>query len=339
MGWPKYFRPAQLERKNMDLYQSTVDYTLTLPVMKSWPELQTLLTKTASMKPRHWELPVKACQAAGGSVEQAIPAVAAIACAQISIILIDDMLDEDPRGEHHREGLAKVANYAAAFQTASLEALFYNSKQTISRFSDLRNLNRMIFMTAFGQHLDIQNPSDEIAYWRIVENKSAPFFGAALYHGAVSGRASNKVIHGLERLGRLYGEMIQIHDDLHDTMAVPANPDWIQKRLPLPILFAKIVEHPDRIKFLELCEDISKPEALSDAQDILVRSGAISYCIDQLLYRHQVAQAVLASIPLVHPKIVMQLLEEVVTPVWRLFQSMGRPPSLFSTGNGLEGMV
>lgn len=202
----------------MDLYQSTIDYFLTLPVIQSWPELPVLFTHKASRRPQYWELPAQACEAVGGLAADAIPAVAAVACAQISIMLIDDMLDEDPRGEYHREGHAKVANYAAGFQAAAFEAFCANEVQAEIRFSGLCSLNRMILMIALGQHLDVQNPVDETAYWHVVENKSAPFFGAALYVGALMGGASNKVADGLDRLGRLYGEMIQIHDDLNDTM-------------------------------------------------------------------------------------------------------------------------
>jgi len=309
----------------MEIYQSAVDYALTLPIIKSWPELQALLHKAASRKPRHWELPLKACQAIGGSADQAIPAITAIACAQISIILIDDLLDEDPRGEYHRQGPAKVANYAAAFQAASLEALSLQRTKCARSLSGVLNLNRAIFLTAFGQHLDIQNSLNEQAYWKIVEAKSAPFFGTAFYHGALSGGAPNRVARQFERLGRLYGEMIQIHDDLNDTMATPAGPDWTQKRLPLPILFAQIVDHPERARFIELFQNAEETEALSEAQDILIRSGAISYCVDQLIRRHQAAQRVLDTTAVAHPEFVRQLLDEIIAPVQNLFYSLGTP--------------
>jgi hypothetical protein len=45
-----------------------------------------------------WLLPLQACEAVGGTPEQAVPAATAVACSQIGIILIDDMLDLDPHG-------------------------------------------------------------------------------------------------------------------------------------------------------------------------------------------------------------------------------------------------
>lgn len=317
----------------MDIYQSTMDYVSSLQVIQSWPELQALFTRAARMKPRYWLLPVQACEAVGGSLAQAVPAVTAIACAQISILLIDDMLDEDPRGEYHHSGHAKVANYAAGLQAVAFEAFSSDAVAFEMRLLGLSSLNQMVLMTALGQHLDVQNPLDEADYWRVAQNKSGPFFGAALYMGSLAGNASQQTANALEQFGRLYGEMIQIHDDLNDTMAKPANPDWLQKRSPLPILFAQIIDHPERTRFLELRENISVPGALSEAQDILIHCGAVSYCIDQLLRRYQLARKMLGAISLADRDTLDHLLEEVISPVYRLFQETGTslPDTLIPT--------
>lgn len=107
----------------MDIYQSTVDYLFTFPVFDSWTEMGSILRRAASGHPCDWQLPVIACQALGEPPEKAIPASAALACTQISIILVDDMLDEDPRGEYHRIGNGSAANFAVAFQAAGADAL------------------------------------------------------------------------------------------------------------------------------------------------------------------------------------------------------------------------
>ena len=119
--------------------------------------------------------------------------------------------------------------------------------------------------------------------------------------------------------------MIQIHDDLTDTMAVPANSDWLQGRSPLPILFAKSVDHPERSRFLELLRKVSDEGALCAAQEILIRCGAVSYCVDQLLRKHQTAQDMLATVSLPRREVLDVLLEEVVAPVWQLFEAVGEP--------------
>jgi len=135
--------------------------------------------------------------------------------------------------------------------------------------------------------------------------------------------ASAHTARELEQLGELYGEMIQIHDDLNDTMAMPANPDWLQGGKPLPILFAQTVDHTDRARFLELYQDISNENALREAQEILIRCGAVSYCVDQLLRRHRAAQDILNKTPLPNKGTVDSLIEAVITPVWKLFETLG----------------
>jgi len=231
----------------MDIYRSTVDYLLTVPVFDTWYEMRTILQRVASGHPRDWQLPILTCQAAGASAEKAIPAAAALACMQISIILVDDMLDDDPRGEYHRTGNGRAANFAIAFQAAAMDALIRSRANSSVKREALNSLNRVMLTTAYGQELDVQNPDDEASYWRVVENKSAPFFGCAVHLGALFGEVPPNTAYELERLGKLYGEIIQVYDDLNDTLAVPAKPDWLQGRNPLPILFALQVDHPDRV--------------------------------------------------------------------------------------------
>lgn len=315
----------------MDIYDSTVDYLLALPIFDSWDEMRTILQRLASARPRDWQLPLITSQALGAPTEKVVPACAALACAEISIILVDDMLDDDPRGEFRHIGSGKAANFALAFQCAGMDALMRSGASSTIRLAALNSLNHMMLMTAYGQELDVQNPADEVAYWRVVENKSAPFFGCALHLGAILAEAGEEVTKNLEGLGRLYGEMIQIHDDLNDTMAVPANSDWLQKRKPLPILFALTVEHPERARFMELYEDISKGNALEEAQEILIRCGAISYCMDQLLRRYQTAQELLNKTPLPNQEVLESLLEAVIRPVWKLFETLGVSPDVLLT--------
>ena len=322
----------------MNVYDQTSNYLSTISVTKSWPEVRFVLAQTTKKEPRDWQLPVLACEAVGGFGEHAIPAAAAIACMQISIILIDDMLDEDPRGEYHRIGVGSAANLAAAFQAAGLEAICMSQSEPYTKIDGICSLNKMMLFTAFGQHMDSQNLQDEDDYWELVRTKSSPFFGAALHVGALFGGADPELAAQIEKFGHLYGEMIQIHDDLNDTMETPANPDWIQDRAPLPILFAQIVDHPDRERFLELRQSIPDPDALTEAQTILIRCGAVSYGIDQILRRYQEACKILESAPLAHPDKLESLLKDIVDPVKNLFLEIGvdhseellQPPVLVS---------
>ncbi len=308
----------------MGIYEQAIHCFSDIPGANAWEEMQALFQRIASARPHHWLLPEQACEAAGGILEQAVPAVTALGCAHISIILVDDMLDSDLRGEYRQIGAPAAANLACAFQSAGLEAIFQGGGEPDSRSLAAASFNRMFLMTALGQSLDVQCPGDEDAYWRMVQAKSAPFFGAALQIGAILGGASREAAAKLEKIGRTYGEMIQIHDDLSDTLTLPAGPDWLQGRSPLPILFARVVDHPERSRFLELFREAGEDEdALCEAQEILIRCGAVSYCADQLLRRDKAARKILRSAELVCPGVIENLLDKVIAPVWKLFDAIG----------------
>ena len=147
----------------MDIYQSIVDYISKVPLTQQWPEIPTLFARAASRKPRHWRLPLLACEAVGGSLEQAVPAVTAIGCLHISILLVDDMLDADMRGEHHRLGQPVTANLAIAFKAAGLAAVAQSEITPLSKLAMMVSLNKMMLTTAVGQYLDVKNTHYEEA--------------------------------------------------------------------------------------------------------------------------------------------------------------------------------
>lgn len=311
----------------MDFFSQAIRDFSILPAMESWVEAQNIFRRSASGKPSHWLLPARVCEAVGGSPEQAIHAVLATGCAHAGILLVDDMLDDDPRGDFHRLGMPASSNLVSAFQSAALFAVSKCGQNRSASFLAMKDFNDMFRWTAWGQFLDSQSPVNEDAYWQIVKTKSSPFFGAAYLAGALAGGGTEDIARQLEKAGCLYGEMVQIHDDVHDSMETPANPDWIQGRSPLPILFASQVKHPKRARFLRLSKHISDPEALEEAQEILIQCGAVSYCVAQLIRIHQDAEELVKNIPLANPAPLISLLDEVIAPVRELLNASDRTVS------------
>ncbi len=309
----------------MDIYTRILGEFSTIPMINAWPEMQDLFQRVASGRPRHWLLPLRACETVGGCAEQSVPALVAVACSHIGIVLVDDMLDADPRGEHLRVGAPAVANMASALQSAALAVIARSEMDSDAKLIALESLNEMFLATAMGQYWDVKSiVMDESSYWRNARAKSSPFFGTTLQMGALMGGASVNVAAQIKELGSLYGEMIQVHDDLNDTMAVPANPDWTEGRSPLPILFARIVDHPARARFEEIYPYAgSSPKILEEAQEILIQCGAVSYCVYQLLSRYETAMGILSSLPIERNQILEKIFGDVVQPVFKLFQEMG----------------
>lgn len=313
----------------MNIYAHIVRDFSKVPQVREWSELRTLFIRVASSKPAHWLLPLRVCEAVGRiSMQEMIPVLVAVGCSHIGIVLVDDMLDTDPRGEYRQAGEAATANMASALQAVALDAISRSAMNPEAKLAALESINKMFLSTTLGQYWDVQSGEiDEEGYWRIARTKSSPFFGEAFHLGALIGGASLKLAAKIKELGYLYGEMIQIHDDLYDTMDLPANPDWSEGRSPLPILYARLADHPKRARFEKLRQKAgTNLKALKEAQEILIQCGAVSYCVDHLLERYQTVRNILASEALARPSELIRLFEDIVAPVWMLFQAAGEAP-------------
>jgi geranylgeranyl pyrophosphate synthase len=264
----------------------------------------------------------RACYATGGTLQQAMPAVVALGSLFLSIILVDDMLDDDPKGQHNRLGYGPASNMASALQAVGFEAIARTHLPLETQAIVFHQLNRMILQTTLGQYLDSQNPCDEESYWRVTRTKSSPFFATSFFVGAIMSGTPEALAQELGEIGSIYGEMIQINDDLNDVLATPANPDWLQGRFPLPILFATLVPHPERERFIRLRSQANEEWALIEAQEILIRCGAISYGIDQLLRRAEEIHRLLAQTPLAKPQVIEEMMNSLLNPVQNLLAQM-----------------
>lgn len=309
----------------MQIFSQLIEEFSNLPNVKGWEEVQSVFQRAALGKPKHWLLPVRACIPVGGDEERALPAVLATACGHISIILVDDMLDADPRGVHVKAGEAGTANMASALQAAAGVAISESDMPSSLKLRAMEAVNAMFLATSLGQYWDVNTViEDEETYWKIARAKSSPFFSTAFEIGALAGGASLEVAAQIKELGVIYGEMIQIHDDLDDTLAVPAKPDWNVGRASLPILFAQVVDHPSRSRFGELRPYASgQASALEEAQQILIECGAVSYCIHQLLERYDQARKITSALPLEKRDVMDAVFEDVTQPVFRLLEEAG----------------
>lgn len=312
----------------MELFSELVKNLSALSYMKEWTVVQAVFARAAAAKPKHWLLPFHTCNAVGGTEEQALSAMLAVACGHIGIILVDDMLDDDPRGVYVQAGMAATANMASALQAAAGMAISNSQMELTSKQRALEVIHEMFLATAFGQYQDVNTRvEDEETYWKIARAKSSPFFASAFELGALAGGASLDLALRIRELGILYGEMIQIHDDLDDTLAVPAKPDWNEGRVSLPILFAQVVSHPSRSRFEELrphvCEQGS---ALEEAQQILIGCGAVSYCFHHLLERYKSATRLISALPREYQHGLEAIFEDVIQPVFQLLDEVETTP-------------
>lgn len=299
--------------------------------ISAWPQMQQLMERVVHREALSvWEYPVASCQAVGGDAEAALPAAASVFCSLISIHLVDDMLDDDPKGDYHRMGAGRAANLALAFQAAGHLVLEDGSVEPRIRAALHEAFARMSIGTAFGQDLDSREVRNEEEYWRTVAAKTPPLFGAAFRMGALLGGAPEVTAGRFELLGSVLGRFVQVSDDLSDALQTPARADWGRRSNNLPILYAMTAEHPMREAFLELSSRSGDPASLAEAQKILLRSGAVSYCAFKMIEFAQEAQEILEHISLQDPEPVERILAAHMQPLHKLLESVGveEPPVL-----------
>ncbi len=304
----------------MNIHESAHSYLLSM--LQSVPFEQTSQTMEYifSNPSSHWLLPLYSYRSFGENGTQIIPVISALIALQTAILLVDDLLDNDGRREALELSVGECANLSTVFHAISIECITKKIYDPERQIQSVNQINKTIVETAYGQYLDNRNPDNEESYWRAARAKSCPFFGLAFYLGAVAAGASVEKAEATIKLGRLYGEMIQIHDDLNDSLSISVGSDWIQRKNTLPILFAHVVNHPEHQKFLALSENITGLDQVREAQEILLHCGAVSYCIDEIVQRHKIGKLAIAGLNLPNSQPLDQVFDEIIEPVWKLLE-------------------
>lgn len=300
--------------------------------LQVWPEVDTILAEHKESVPSAWQLPAYSCYAVGEDETAAAPAVAAMGCLQKSIIFIDDILDDEPDGLYQQMGVGRTANLSMALHAASLLLLDRCNVAVERRDIAKQTLSQLAMQTSVGQEMDVQNIEDESDYWRVVQGKSVPFYAEGFRLGAQLWGTTDEQVDVLGEIGGLFGEIIQIHDDLEDAFAVPAKPDWERQQNNLLILYGISAEYPQRSRFLELAQGASELSNLQEAQQILIQSGAVSYAIYQAVVRENRVHELLQQAQLPRPEPITELFTRHRTPLVHFLQDVGveAPSELFA---------
>lgn len=295
--------------------------------MADWEPFQLFVLRIINEKPKHILLPHVITDCYDADRGRVVTVSASLFAAYAAIIALDDVLDGDRR--YTTAGLtpAGLANLSAGLNALACQVLAELEGDAALRVRGQAVLADLIFNVAFGQALDTQNIASEEAYWRVAKLKSGGFFSGAFALGGLAADVGPEDWETLQALGETYGILIQIHDDLRDAFAAPANPDWLNGRFTLPILFAHLVDHPDRARFDQIRSDVSDPAALEEAQEILIRSGALSYGFYMIEEYYQTALDQLERLSTPNTAGLVKLFDELVEPVEQLVSMLIPAPA------------
>lgn len=200
-------------------------------------------------------LTLLAAQAAGGSVQAALPSAAAVELLHNFTLIHDDIQDRAemrrgrpsvwrefgvPQAINAGDLLFSLANQALLGQRRSLPAA--------AALDALELFHRACTELTQGQYLDLAHQEittigfDE--YWPMINGKTAALLGLSLQLGALAGGATPAQAEAFEQFGRLLGMAYQAQDDLLDVWGnvdktgKPARSDLFQGKKSLPVVFA-----------------------------------------------------------------------------------------------------
>ncbi|MEM8997064.1 MAG: polyprenyl synthetase family protein [Acidobacteriota bacterium] len=303
--------------------------------VEGWPDVVWLVDRETGDGRPAWQLALDGCRACGVDEKRAWPAAAVIFSLLYSIHLVDDLLDEDPDGLQHRIGAGGCANAALGLQSVATSMIRDLGLSPTSEAEAHRRLGEICLGTAYGQMLDSQDPEGEEAYWRVVDLKTPPLFSYAFFLGALVATDSVETADRVAALGGILGRIVQLNDDLKDALETPATPDWGRRATNLAILYAATADHPEREDFLRLKAGVDDPAALREAQEILIRCGAFSYCSFQMVQSYRAARRQIAALELPAHGAIVEVFDDYVSPLRHLLRSIGveAPSEIFEEGN------
>jgi len=304
------------------MYSKIIAYFQNYETLLDWKELNGLVTKIINDKPKHVQIPGLIAKAYGCENEHVVAAGACLALAFSSIIILDDLLDNDQRFSSDGFSSVDLANMSAALVSLAFHTLPALIVSRDDAHKGITVLSEMMENVAYGQSLDVKNPYSEREYWEVTQLKSSTFFSGAFALGGLAVGVDLTEMGHLQALGGEYGVLIQIHDDLRDSLEVPPNPDWRNGRHPLPILFAETVKHPSQRRFKDIRESVDDPELLAEAQEILIRCGAISYGMYQIKTHYQESVQMMQQLHVKDIASIQIAFDELLHPVNKLIENL-----------------
>ncbi len=153
------------------------------------------------------------------------------------------------------------------------------------------------------QLLHVRNPdTDEAAYLRVIERKTAVLFAAASHLGAMLARADATTCDALHRYGLALGYAFQIADDMLDyaggaaTMGKNLGDDLAEGKATLPLIHAMQAGDSATRAMLRAAIEQGDTNALPQVMAAINACGSLDYCRTRAQgYAHD-AEAALAGL-------------------------------------------
>jgi geranylgeranyl diphosphate synthase type I len=257
-----------------------------------------------------------ACRAAGGQVENALPAAAAVELIHNFSLVHDDIQDNSLT----RRGRATVWTIWGPAQAINVgDSLFVLARHALlslrergvplsTIYEAVNRLDQTCLTLCQGQYLDMSFEKaalvDLPAYLKMIEGKTAALLACSGYLGGLIAADDPARAERFWQLGLALGLAFQIQDDLlgiwgdEAVTGKPAADDLRRRKKSLPVVFAlNQADSPPAARFRQLYAAPNLSEAdISEAITLLEECGAKAYTESQAHVHVEAARAALAAI-------------------------------------------
>ncbi|WP_374247605.1 polyprenyl synthetase family protein [Thermomonas sp.] len=224
-----------------------------------------------------------------------------------STLLHDDVVDESDLRRGRKTANAVWGNAASVLVGDFLYSRSFQLMVELERMDVQKILADTTNTIAEGevlQLLHVRNPdTDEAAYLRVIERKTAILFAAATRLGALLAGADAATQQALHDYGLALGYAFQIADDVLDyasdaaTMGKNLGDDLAEGKMTLPLIHA--MAHSDAGVCAELRRIVEHGDldGLATVQAAIARCGSLDYSRARALDYASAADAALVALP------------------------------------------
>ncbi|MFP5373966.1 MAG: polyprenyl synthetase family protein [Gammaproteobacteria bacterium] len=246
-----------------------------------------------------------AARACGHRGPDALQLAAVIEFIHTATLLHDDVVDASELRRGRSTANSVFGNSASVLVGDFLYSRSFQLMVELERMEVMRILADTTNAIAEGevlQLLHVRNPdTDEAAYLRVIERKTAVLFAAATRLGGLLAGADAGACDALHAYGLNLGYAFQVADDVldyaADATALGKNlgDDLAEGKATLPLIHAMAHAGPDRRARLRAIVEHGEVDALPEVLAAIDAAGSLGYSRDRALDYARAAEAALAE--------------------------------------------
>ncbi|PWB50547.1 MAG: hypothetical protein C3F13_16475 [Anaerolineales bacterium] len=266
-----------------------------------------LVSHVQSMPAWQIAIPVIACIAAGGSIDDGAILASAWTSLNLASEILDNVEDKELTGDQFLTSPEVASNIATGLIFTSFQIL--TSIQDATKANQItRILSNCGLDAAYGQHRDLIQEQLAVelvlnTYWENIILKAGSVFRAATQGGAAVAGANETISEALGDYGTALGVILQLFDDCRD--AFSNSEEAINWEISLPLLLYLMTVSEENIIF-------PKINSRAEWSDLLQKTGVIHAIAELLLQWKSRALESLSSLPPSREKLILERIPSLI---------------------------